>query len=314
MAEPSTHSLDPGGAAAAVVDRAGATIRCEGVVHVYRVAGTDTAALRGIDLTVDAGERVALLGPSGSGKSTLLSVLAGLRQPSAGRVVIDGENISRAGHSRLRRYRLDTIGLVLQGTATNLLLHCSIRQNGRLATDSDRITGEGWLSDETLDQLGRLGLGERLDEPVGRWPVGRQQLAALVVALAKGPRLLLADEPTSHLEPRQRDEALRIISESALRHGSTVVVVTHDPVVAEHFGRMVHLRDGRVGAEATPHQRFAVVGADGSVQLPEELLAEWPPGIRVKVESLGPDEIRLQRGDGATEPSVDDGRGGGPDA
>lgn len=289
----------------------GATIRCDGVVHVYQVAGTDTAALRGIDLTVEAGERVALLGPSGSGKSTLLSVLAGLRQPSAGRVVVDGEDIARAGPGRLRRYRADTTGLVLQGTATNLLLHSSIRQNVRLARDFDDAGREGWLSDGMREQLGQLDLMDRLDEPVGAWPVSRQQLAALVVALAKGPRLLLADEPTSHLEPRERDAALQLISASAQQVGSTVVVVTHDQVVAEHFGRMIHLRDGRIGAEATPGQRYAVVGADGSVQLPEELLAAWPAGIRVRVEGAGPDEIRLHRADLGAESSRPE-PGGGP--
>ena len=277
------------------VPAAGARIRCEGVVHVYQVAGTDTAALRGIDLTVEAGERVALLGPSGSGKSTLLSVLAGLRQPSAGRVLVDGEDISRAGPGRLRRYRSDTTGLVLQGTATNLLPHCSVRQNVELA---GRLGGPVPGRDErrlALEELLReVGL-DGPDEPVGRWPVARQQLAALVVALAKGPRLLLADEPTSHLDPRQRDQALRLLSQSAQASGTTVVVVTHDPIVAEHVGRMVHLRDGRVGAEATPHERYAVVGADGSVQLPEELLAEWGPGSRVKVERLGAQELRLRR-------------------
>ena len=283
------------------VHAVGAAIRCEGVVHVYRVAGTDIAALRGIDLTVDAGERVALLGPSGSGKSTLLSVLAGLRQPSAGRVLVDGEDIGRATPGRLRKYRADTTGLVLQGTATNLLPHCSVRQNVRLAMDSGATVPGRWPDDHLLDQLGPLALTDRLDEPVGPWPVARQQLAALVVALAKGPRLLLADEPTSHLDPRERDAALQLISAWAARAGSTVVVVTHDQVVAEHFGRMVHLRDGRVGAEATPHQRYAVVAADGSVQLPEELLAAWPAGIRVRVEGAGPDEIRLHRADSSPD-------------
>ncbi len=283
---------------------AGARIRCEGVVHVYRVAGTDTAALRGIDLMVDAGERVALLGPSGSGKSTLLSVLAGLRQPSAGRVLVDGEDISRAGSRRLRRYRSDTTGLVLQGTATNLLPHCSVRQNALLAGPLAERPDGPFALDELLRRVGLDGP----DEPVARWPVARQQLAALVVALAKGPRLLLADEPTSHLEPRQRDQALALLSESAQRAGTTVVVVTHDPVVAEHVGRMVHLREGRVGAEATPHERYAVVGGDGSVQLPEELLGEWGPGSRVRVDRLGPDEVRLRRAGPGPAPGDD-----GPD-
>jgi putative ABC transport system ATP-binding protein len=282
--------------------QAGASIRCEGVVHVYQVAGTDTAALRGIDLAVDAGERVALLGPSGSGKSTLLSVLAGLRQPSAGRVLVDGQDIARAGPARLRRYRADTAGLVLQGTETNLLPHCSVRQNARLAGPlAGRPDGETAVEEllHRLDLDGRDGIAS-IDEPVGRWPVALQQLAALVVALAKGPRLLLADEPTSHLEPHQRDRALRLLSESAAASGMTVVVVTHDPVVAEHVGRMVHLREGRVGAEATPHERYAVVGADGSVQLPEELLGEWGPGSRVRVDRIGAREIRLSRADDGT--------------
>ena len=118
---------------------------------------------------------------------------------------------------------------------------------------------------------------------------------AIVVAIAKGPRLLLADEPTSYLDVESRDLMLDLVVRSALAHGTTVIAVTHDPDVAHRLGRMVHLRDGRVGAEATQHERYAVVTADGSVQLPEELLAAWPPGSRVDLEALGPDEIRLRR-------------------
>jgi putative ABC transport system ATP-binding protein len=271
--------MNPGG------PTGGARVRCSGLVHVYRVVGTDVAALRGVDLEVQSGERVALLGPSGSGKSTLLTVVAGLRRPSAGEVFVDGEDIARFRERRLYRYRADTVGLMLQGAVSNLLPYGSPRDNVSFASGA-RAGADPLLTAASLAQERR---------PVERLGRAEQQATALAVAMARRPRLLLVDEPTSQLGDDARDALLDALVESAEEAGTTVLMVTHSEEVAGRMQRMVRMRDGRVGAEGLRHDQYAVIGADGSVQLPEAFVDGWPAGSRVRIEAAGDDEIRLSR-------------------
>jgi putative ABC transport system ATP-binding protein len=264
----------------------GASVRVAGVVHVYRVLGTDVAALRGADLAVEPEEAVALLGPSGSGKSTLLSVIAGLRRPSAGAVLVDGDDIARWSERRLYRYRAETVGLMLQGAASNLLPYATPRENVAYAS-SQRTSGAG-------DLLAAVGLADER-RPVAQLDRAARQALALAVALAGKPRLLLVDEPTSQLDEDARETLLDAMLTATREAGTTVVMVTHDEQVAGRMQRMVRMRDGRVGAEGLRHEQYAVIGADGSVQLPDELLAAWPAGSTVRVEATSEHEIRLTR-------------------
>lgn len=263
----------------------GAGLACVGLVHVYRVAGTDVAALRGVDLHVAPGERVALLGPSGSGKSTLLSVVAGLRRPSAGAVVVDGTDIARLPERRLYRYRASTVGLMLQGASSNLIAHRSPAENVCY------VSGSSAEDDPVLRTAGLAA--ER--RAVGTLDRAAQQTTALAVAVAGRPRLLLVDEPTSQLDPDARDRLLDVLVDTTDRAGTTLVVVTHDEDVAVRMQRMVRMRDGRVAAEGERHRQFAVVGADGSIQLPVELMADWPAGSRVEVRAQSPDALAITR-------------------
>lgn len=262
---------------------AGSTVDIVGVVHVFRVSGTDVAALRGADLHVDAGEHVALLGPSGSGKSTLLSIVAGLRRPSAGSVLIDGIDIARASERRLYDYRAKTVGLMLQGAASNLLPYTTPAENvyfatGAVGRDNPVLRAAG-LSDET--------------RPVSRLDRVSQQATALAVAMAGRPRLLLVDEPTSQLDDLARDQLLDAMAEVTRSTGTTLLMVTHDEEVASRLERSVRMRSGRVGSEGERDEQYAVVGADGSVQLPEELLESWPAGSRVEITAVSPTRIHL---------------------
>ena len=266
-------------------------MRTVGVVHVYRVAGTDVAALRGVDLSVAPGERVALLGPSGSGKSTLLSVVAGLRRPSAGSVLIDGQDIARFSERQLYDYRAGSLGLMMQGSVSNLLPYASPAANvgfvagrayGRHSVDPGQTAlAAAGLTDERrpVDQLGRAA----------------QQATALAVAMASSPRLLLVDEPTSQLDDDARERLLDTLVAATTAAGTTLLMVTHDENVADRMQRMVRMREGRVGAEGQRHDQYAVIGADGSVQLPEDLLGQWPAGSTVEVEASDPDTITIRR-------------------
>jgi len=267
---------------------------CRGLVHVYREAGTDVAALRGVDLVVPAGQRVAVLGPSGSGKSTLLSIVAGVTRPSAGSAQVFGTDLATATAGRIARLRRGTLGLMMQGASANLLLHDHALGNVAWAVGS---------RDREALRVGRRVLrtaglaGDR--RPVGRLTPTEQQVVALAVALAPRPRLLLADEPTSRLGPSARDALLALLVETTQEAGTAVLVVTHDDAVAARMQRMVHLRDGRVGEEATAEGRWSVVGTDGSLQLPQALRTGWPDGALVSVEETSPGELRVRRVDGA---------------
>ncbi|SDS51141.1 ABC-type lipoprotein export system, ATPase component [Friedmanniella luteola] len=272
-------------------ERRGAEVRTVGVVHVYRVAGTDVAALRGVDLSVGPGERVALLGPSGSGKSTLLSVVAGLRRPSAGSVLVDGRDIARFSESELYDYRSHSLGLMMQGDLSNLLPYASPRENLAFVGGPVRSRGRHELTDGAL---GAAGLADER-RPVALLSRADQQATALAVAMAGSPRLLLVDEPTSQLDDDARERLLDTLVQTTTAAGTTLLMVTHDEQVAHRMQRMVRMRDGRVGAEGQRHEQYAVIGADGSVQLPEELLASWPAGSAVSVKEASTDEITIRR-------------------
>jgi putative ABC transport system ATP-binding protein len=276
----------------------GAQVRTVGVVHVYRVAGTDVAALRGVDLTVAPGERVALLGPSGSGKSTLLSVVAGLRRPSAGAVFVDGADVARFTEAQLYDYRASTLGLMMQGAVSNLLPYASPGENVRFVAGRtrarDRSSGGRRAADPGADALAAAGLADER-RPVGGLSRADQQATALAVAMAGDPRLLLVDEPTSQLDDDARERLLDTLVRTTSAAGTTLLMVTHDEDVAHRMQRMVRMRDGRVGAEGHRHEQYAVIGADGSVQLPEELMAGWPAGSTVAVEEASADVITITR-------------------
>jgi ABC-type lipoprotein export system ATPase subunit len=264
-------------------------LQCSGLVHVYREAGTDVAALRGIDLVVEPGQRVALLGPSGSGKSTLLTVVAGIMRPSAGKVAVFGTDLGSAKESDLRRLRAGTLGLMLQGASTNLLLHETANANVEWALRG-LARGDTRIADQLLDAAGLLAD----DRPAGAMSPAEQQMVALAVAMAARPRLLLADEPTSQLDDADRDKLLGLLVEIADQQGTAVLLVTHDEVVASRMQRSIHLRDGRIGEEATAAGRYAVIGADGSVPLPEALRSEWGAGALVSIDAVAPGELRIR--------------------
>jgi putative ABC transport system ATP-binding protein len=268
-----------------VSDGAGLGVTCRGLVYIYRLEGYDVVALAGVDLDIGAGESVALLGPSGAGKSTLLSLLAGLLRPSAGRLVVGRHDLVRANPAELQALRATDVGVVLQGASRNLLPYLTAEQNVRFAQGGAQ-TGDRRRQlpapRDVLAMVGLSGRGRNRARPQRLSPGERQRLA-LAVGLAGRPGLLLADEPTSQLDVRARDEVLMAL-DAVRRAGTTVVVVTHDPDVGRSMGRTVTIRDGRVGAEGRRGEDFAVVGRDGTVHLPQEVLRMLPPGTLIGVE------------------------------
>ncbi len=259
----------------------GIGVTCRGVVYIYRLEGYDVVALAGVDLDITPGEAVAMLGPSGSGKSTLLSVLAGLLPPAAGRVEVGGHDLAKATPGERQRMRATDVGVVLQGAGRNLLPYLSAEQNVRFA---QRAAPAGRDLPSAREVLSLVGLATRARirmRPAHLTPAERQQVA-LAVALANRPGLLLADEPTSQLDSVARDDVVSAL-QAVHRAGTTVVLVTHDPTVGERMGRTVTIRDGRVGAEGRLGEDYSVVGRDGTVHLPPEVLQTLAPGTLLRV-------------------------------
>jgi ABC-type lipoprotein export system ATPase subunit len=250
----------------------GVTVVCERITHLYQAGDEQVVALRDVDLTIPAGTSIALLGPSGCGKSTLMSLLAGLQRPSTGRLLV-GDHDLTADPLAGRRLRARTVALLLQEPSRALLPYATPRLALENVADPDPQT--------TLDDF---ALTEVADAQTRSLSAGQQQRLALAVVMARRPGLLLVDEPTSRLDPSERDVVIATLHAAAQRSGATLVVVTHDPQVSETFERTLSMRDGRVGAEGRDGTQLAVVGADGSIALPAEALEVLPPGHYAEVE------------------------------
>jgi len=255
-----------------------------GLVHIYRSEGHDVAALSGVDLSVDAGEVVGLLGPSGSGKSTLLALLGGLFRPSAGKIFVGGHELSALTPAQLDAFHARETSLLLQGARRNLIPYLTARENVAFAQAEARRLGAQVVGvDRGLDLVGATAFA---DAPLAHLSQGQLQMAALAVAMAPSPGVLLADEPTSALDRAARERIIDALLNVHREQGTTVVVVTHDPEVAERLPRTVTIRDGRIGGEGRSGQEYAVVTADGFIPLPVHVREELPPGTLLRLERV----------------------------
>jgi len=202
--------------------------------------GTETPVLKGIDLTVAAGESVAIAGPSGSGKSTLLNIMGTLDRPTSGRVVLDGRDVASLTETQLAGVRSDVVGFVFQ--LHHLLPQLTILENVLVPTVVSRDSSGAEARARAL--LDRVGLAHRLASRPGRLSGGECQRAAVVRALINRPKLVLADEPTGSLD-RENAEALgALLGELNREEGVALVVVTHAPDLAARSARILELRDG----------------------------------------------------------------------
>ena len=263
----------------------GAQIVCDNLVKIYKVADLEVVALQGLDLLVNAGEMIAIVGASGSGKSTLLNSLGGVDVPSAGGAVVAGHDLTQMGRRERTRYRRRTIGFVWQQTAKNLLPYLSAVEN----VEMPMILNGSADRERALGLLRTVGLAERADHRPERLSGGEQQRVAIAVALANSPEVLLADEPTGELDTATSAEIFDLMRHVNASLGTTVIIVTHDPLVSEQVQRTVAIRDGRTSSETLRRGRlsdegeheifaeeFAVLDRAGRLQLP-----------RAHVEALG---------------------------
>jgi putative ABC transport system ATP-binding protein len=197
--------------------------------------------LRGIDLAVDPGETVGVVGPSGSGKSTMMMIVGGLERPSAGRVVVAGTDFGRLSEDALARFRREAVGIVFQ--AFHLVPTMTALENVAMPLE---LAGRADAFEVAKAGLVEVGLGERLLHYPGQLSGGEQQRVALARAFAARPKLLLADEPTGNLDQATGRLVIELLFRLRAQHGTTLLLITHDPSLAQRCDRVVRLADGRV--------------------------------------------------------------------
>ena len=221
---------------------AGAIIEIHDLRKTYRVGKVDVAALRGVDLTVQRGDFLSIVGPSGSGKSTLFHIIGGLTPPTSGQVRVDDQDLSKltdAGRTNMRKH---TVGFVFQ--KFNLLPNLTARDNiavARHIAGSDAKPGA-----EFEEILNVLGINARLDHKPAALSGGEQQRVAIARAIVKHPAILLADEPTGNLDTENSKAVLEVLRDLNQRLGQTILMITHNPEAAAYGHNTVHMQDGKI--------------------------------------------------------------------
>ena len=284
-------------------------IVCENLVKIYKAADLEVVALQGLDLKVENGELMGIIGNSGSGKSTLLNMLGGLDRPSAGKLFVAGADLFRLTNAELVKYRLETVGFVWQNNARNLIPYLTAQQNVELPM---LLRGKR-KRERAQDLLDLVGLSHRKNNRLSELSGGEQQRVAIAIALANEPKLLLADEPTGSVDTRTAAMILDLFQELNRSFGLTVVIVTHDLELARKVDRVVAIRDGKTSseivrrkgavaeqtmlpdkeaAEEDTHDECAVLDQAGRLQIPEEYLQAIGADGKLRIE-LEEDRIVL---------------------
>ncbi len=275
-------------------------VQCENLVKIYKTTEVEVMALQGLDLTVERGELMGIVGASGSGKSTLLNMLGALDKPSAGSLFVDGKDLLKFDEKDLIKYKRETVGFVWQNNARNLLPYLTALENVQTPMLFERGGRRRQRAGELLELVGMAHRkNSRLDQLSG----GEQQRVAIALALANKPKLLLADEPTGAVDAKTAAYILDVFRRLNEELGLTIVIVTHDPNLARKVNRVVAIRDGKTSAERIAkgdyaarldeisgfvqetHDEYALLDRAGRLQLPREMLdALQLSGNRVRVE------------------------------
>jgi len=281
-------------------------IECENLVKIYKTKDIEVLALQGLDLRVDEGELMAIVGNSGSGKSTFLNMIGGLDRPSAGRLMVMGRDLFKMNERELNEYKRHDVGFVWQNNARNLLPYLSARQNVELPMLFENA-GAGRA--RAMELLELVGMAHRKNHRLNRMSGGEQQRVAIAIALANRPKILLADEPTGSVDVKTSAYILDVFRRINREMGMTVVIVTHDRQLAGKVDRVVSIRDGKISSERimrrsyrermqeiggfaregeadeSTQDEFSVLDRAGRLQIPKELLEQLNvQGNRVRVE------------------------------
>jgi len=315
MREPYADRMDAPSHAAPTEEDASTSyaILCDNLVKIYKVADLEVVALQGLDLVVESGELIAIVGASGSGKSTLQNILGAVDTPTAGRVEVAGLDLTSLSERERTLFRRRVVGFLWQQTSRNLLPYLSAAENIELPMTLDGV-GQHQRHERVTELLELIGLAHRAGHRPDALSGGEQQRVAVAIALANDPTVLLADEPTGELDSESANHLFETLRTVNRELGVTVVVLTHDPRVSEQTQRVIEIRDGRTasetlrrrelgpaGEERVIAEELAVLDRVGRLQLPSEYVSALALRNRVRL-ALEPDHIviwpeRKQDGD-----------------
>ncbi|MDI6618372.1 MAG: ATP-binding cassette domain-containing protein [Clostridiales bacterium] len=253
-------------------------IECENLVKIYKTSETEVVALQGLDLTVEYGELMAIIGNSGSGKSTLLNMIGGLDRPSAGKLYVDGKDLFKFNERQMIEYKRNTVGFVWQNNARNLIPYLTALQNVELVLS---LAGEKNKRERANELLDMVDLPDRKNSKLAQLSGGEQQRVAIAIAIANRPKILLADEPTGSVDTKTAGQILDLFRQLNRDIKVTIVIVTHDRQLSRKVDRVVAIRDGRTSSEFIRKKSYA------------EELAEIENGIEAKEDEETHEELAV---------------------
>ncbi len=285
-------------------------IQCDNLVKIYKTKDIEVLALQGLDLNIEEGELMAIVGNSGSGKSTFLNMIGGLDRPTAGKLYVDSKNLFTLTEQELVEYKKNTVGFVWQNNARNLLPYLTALQNIEMPMVFNELKER---EERAMDLLRLVGLENKKDSKLSQLSGGEQQRIAIAIALANHPKILLADEPTGSVDVKTGNYILDVFRKVNEEMGVTVIIVTHDVELAKKVNRVVSIRDGKTSSERIMkysyvdemenlgslsetsgskkprfqyvQQEYAVLDRAGRVQIPQDLLSQMNlKGNRVRME------------------------------
>lgn len=280
-------------------------IQCENLVKIYKTRETEVIALQGLDLTVEDGEIMAIIGNSGSGKTTLLNMIGGLDRPSAGQLFVAGRDLLKFTEKDYREYKRNVVGFLWQNNARNLIPYMTAVDNVEVPMV---LAHRKQRRERALMLLDMVGLSHRVNSRLSELSGGEQQRVGIAIALANEPKLLLADEPTGAVDTKTARQLLDVLRRVNRETGVTIVIVTHDMNLSKMVDRVVAIRDGRTSsefirkrsyrdemreiedtyeareeAEESGHVELSIVDGAGRVQIPQKYLEALGVRGRTKV-------------------------------
>ena len=277
-------------------------IQCDNLVKIYKTKDIEVLALQGLEISIDRGELMAIIGNSGSGKSTFLNMIGGLDRPSAGKLIVDGKDLFKLNERELVDYKRRTVGFVWQNNARNLLPYLTAWQNIQMPMLFEK--GER-KKERALELLDMVGLSKRRNNRLSQLSGGEQQRVAIAIALANNPKILLADEPTGAVDVKTGAYILDMFRDINKNTGLTIVIVTHDRMLSKKVHRVAAIRDGKISSERIMKEsylerlneitslteaddvqdEFAILDRAGRVQIPRDALDKLGvEGNKVRME------------------------------
>ena len=282
-------------------------VECDGLVKLYKTSEVEVMALQGLELQIEKGELIAIIGKSGSGKTTLLNIIGALEQPSAGKIYIDGQELSTLSPKQLEDIRKKKIGFVWQKSSQNLFPYMTAVENIESQLYYEKMSKKA-RREKALSLLEEVGLSDKADSFPSELSGGEQQRVAIAVALIRDPEILLADEPTGAVDSKTSDMIQNLFRKLNRERGVTVIIVTHDISLANKVDRVVMISDGRVTTEkimkeeykenitsinsedfdmSYVHEEFSVLDKAGRLKLSDEIREQTGlNSSRVKVEVI----------------------------